>query len=1295
MDRTVEPGRSLWQSESKVSPAVRDTGVEAAGAFGGSVWAGAGLAPSRSAHLLTMEELGGVFEYSLVGPLPKLREDDPEEHGVVRLLLKALLLRDGRTFLRGMLYYEQMADVVRDRNGVAVTPARLAALPLELRLWDATEPKYGDSAKGLVSAIREVPSRRLELYARTCAYGETSVAEELERDNEREGAAAAGGSGPAQGSVGGPGGTENAGGAEGAGTAVPGGKAAASGKRRLHNVLDHVTDAERNLDSASKRTLRRTKAADTGASAKATKAGAKAAPTATSKPSTPASSSSALEVAARRAQLKDKDASQRPTARGSSLPSHRGVARCRDPTDPAGSPERFESVEFRVDLGSLGQHLSPRAARTGAWLSVVGWPQGIDLSDLIANPEVADVGSVLDDRGERDADIQARRKRLTMTEDNANWGTASAATCSVGSEATAWFLPRSTAEDPLHATLTPQQAMFDACKHSETSSSPSSSSSSSSQGGTPAVSARDTSSTASTPSPASPPTPAVVQVWMYLYWPKPFLEQIVARLVEHAMLSGASGVMAYVTDDFGERLLEHHKVSALVAAGRLALVRWRSLARPPEFPVYEHGYLNAHAILSHWGRNVWTWITDVDELLALPPRDPAAEAKAKRHQETARKRGETVAALGPYGGGETRTESGAVQIVDPEALAAAARFHKARAGHEEKANATRSEAEHKTEEATKASSERLPETNATKGKASSDAQAKAQPKRPSANAAAKVAKEKPAEEKSIQAAPAKDESMKTALAKEESTKAAPATGKSSKQKSATGKPSAGGRTLRSLLANEASASRDASATAGASSTAGSVANATASSAAGASLSGSRPRPSVSYFRPGWDAAPGFYSLSGKTTLSALQARERAGRAHRASAERRDAETGVGDWPTWLAETSRAEQLDRQRTERAAAETSASGAAKTAATGSEAPSGSMLPSPPAAWLSPLTPRQRRLANAFVGPSCAREALRRQLAIPHGSFEHLHLRSPQCASINGLVTYAGLADPEALPDGELMAREPDAASSLRAPHFLTMLHKRWRKPALNPDAVAGTGVHTGSECVGGRTQPWGRPAAGGRPGPPRPLERGPDGRWLVEQIGLPLDAYRVSSVGAAKTTTGMDMVGAAESAGNAAGDGKVVSKGADQNTPTVSAVPEKAGKTPAASTTTPAGAGKTPAASASSMDASKNATTLAAATAGPIKGASRRLQGTSSVTVASHPALFGAHPPAVTSACRMVRECVTVPDECLQQRHLVNLHGTRRTPTPKDERHDEWLWVYDETDVETSYPDPSLYPIDITA
>lgn len=249
-------------------------------------------------------------------------------------------------------------------------------------------------------------------------------------------------------------------------------------------------------------------------------------------------------------------------------------------------------LEFRVDLGRLGQDLvgaakmrgaNGKAAATGvpteavslpqqikAWLTFASWARGVDISELVMDPELADDGAVAEDQGgwtwgvgesepEASEALAANKPKPVVNATN--------------------YVPR--ADDPRMALLRAEQALL--------------------------------------VKPARPtPTKRFVQVWKRLLSETPSTGRIISRLAEHFVRTGGSGIMAYVPSSIGKHLIADPDALPFIERGILQLVRWDDVMHPYSWYDYDQIFMSTHASLSHWGRNAIVFLTDIDEILALP-----------------------------------------------------------------------------------------------------------------------------------------------------------------------------------------------------------------------------------------------------------------------------------------------------------------------------------------------------------------------------------------------------------------------------------------------------------------------------------------------------------------------------------------------------------------------------------------------------------------------------------------------------------------------------------------------------
>lgn len=253
--------------------------------------------------------------------------------------------------------------------------------------------------------------------------------------------------------------------------------------------------------------------------------------------------------------------------------------------------QRTNLGDFRVDLGRLGQERDDPPP-VAAWLEIDGI--GFSLTSLIRSPEVADVGAVDEDEGRPDeveglaTGAEWARRTLSRLggEGEVNWTDAPA-------------LPND-ALDPTRAALRPRDALTAPPRYE----------------------------------PGWAPPRRVVHVWKRLTDVKPHFAPMQAKLAQQALRTGVSGVAIYATSQAADGLVADPGVKRLMDRGRLLVVRWEDLPRPLNWLDYDQQFFNAHASLSHWGRNVALFVSDVDEVLTLPPTlaGPGSDARPDRRQ---------------------------------------------------------------------------------------------------------------------------------------------------------------------------------------------------------------------------------------------------------------------------------------------------------------------------------------------------------------------------------------------------------------------------------------------------------------------------------------------------------------------------------------------------------------------------------------------------------------------------------------------------------------------------------------
>lgn len=241
----------------------------------------------------------------------------------------------------------------------------------------------------------------------------------------------------------------------------------------------------------------------------------------------------------------------------------------------------IQMIEFRADLGRLGQELTA-PPEVGVWLSFGDWRRGVDLSELVADPEVADLGAVEDDEGRP------------------------------GEFDPFWHEYRN-----INVTG-PKPREFD-------------------QRTDPSLALLDVNDARYVPPRISPevaPVKRVVQAWRALVTHDDLSAELTARMAQHSLLSGVAGIVAYVHPSYDKRFIDNPTIRRLVSSGQLVPVRWQPYPHPPGYGTYEQMIFNAHVILSHWGRNCMVLLSDVDELIDLPSRPtlalPNKDAEASR-----------------------------------------------------------------------------------------------------------------------------------------------------------------------------------------------------------------------------------------------------------------------------------------------------------------------------------------------------------------------------------------------------------------------------------------------------------------------------------------------------------------------------------------------------------------------------------------------------------------------------------------------------------------------------------------
>lgn len=258
-------------------------------------------------------------------------------------------------------------------------------------------------------------------------------------------------------------------------------------------------------------------------------------------------------------------------------------------------------LEFRVDLGRLGQDLVGAAQKRGAsvsteervpggaiglpqqigaWLSFDDWSRGVDVSELLMDPELADEGAIAEDRGGWTWGVGEGGPR-----GGADRSTSTPQSLGSADNATAGLVPRGAyvprADDPRMALLKAEQALL---VHPV----------------------------------RPPPLKRFVQVWKRLLSETPYLGRTISRIAEHFLRTGGSGIAAYVPSSIGKHLLSDPNTLPLVERGLLKFVRWDDVMHPYSWYDYDQLFMSTHAALSHWGRNAVVFLSDMDEMLALP-----------------------------------------------------------------------------------------------------------------------------------------------------------------------------------------------------------------------------------------------------------------------------------------------------------------------------------------------------------------------------------------------------------------------------------------------------------------------------------------------------------------------------------------------------------------------------------------------------------------------------------------------------------------------------------------------------
>lgn len=625
---------------------------------------------------------------------------------------------------------------------------------------------------------------------------------------------------------------------------------------------------------------------------------------------------------------------------------------------PVGKPTKF--LEFRVDLGRLGQNVEDPAERpnVGVWIGVDGWPQGADLSLVVARPELADAGAIDEDDGDETEQAETRRGRraagalarkfnsLIDPKGTGLWpwtyrppesmsGEAAAAQAEAKAKAKAANV---SALPPLYdsplESLPFSLAAYELAveKHDVAF-----------KAAYEATVRPDVAMAAYVPrryAPGYEPLRRVVHVWSYIYAPQDWYVRLVPRLVENCLLNGCSAVMAYVGKEFGEELLADPLVATMVNNGVLVLVHWRPFAAPIGVAYSAQHLINSHAVLAHWGRNVMVAVTNMGEMLTIPPRNLRNELEVRRAKEIAANddRYEDVERLG---------------LLPPKKRHASAK--------------------------------------------------------PSSSDLWTTALRPPP--------------MRTAR-----------------------RPAPKG--------------------------------------AGGIFAG----------RPG-----GFYAA--ETNLYAIQrisdseyprsARARA-KAAKAKARAKAHEKAIARAAKAARAASARDRYNHNFKSKLLEEVPFE----------EEPLEFLDVFTPESQLAPMTPRQRRAAEAFQPDGCLHQALRDELSKDKNMTEGMlrALRNPRCGVFHCLPVHMrdSDADDEHAPDGKRIAGAPSMADAMREP-MTGPVFFNWRKPLVDPDAVPGVGMHWSAECLGGRSQAWGRPPPGGV-GAQLPIRKRDDGYWDLEELGL---------------------------------------------------------------------------------------------------------------------------------------------------------------------------------------------------
>lgn len=253
-----------------------------------------------------------------------------------------------------------------------------------------------------------------------------------------------------------------------------------------------------------------------------------------------------------------------------------GVYECNStPTTYAASKSRVGVAEFRIDLGRIGQGTAGIDSYNVA-LEVADTRAGVLVTSLVADPQVADVDAVEEDAGlYRDA------------QSGLDWakGVIAAFNASREDLSSAPEFPN----DDVFSTLSVANARF----------------------APPRL----------VPS-ARRSTKRVVQVWRSLLPQLETRPRLLAVLAEHFLRSGGTAIVAYVSPEAAAPLSAHPAVRALVARGAFLMVRWEGVDQPHGWKDYDQLVVNAHAMLSLWGRNALVMITEAEEIVSLPAHEP-------------------------------------------------------------------------------------------------------------------------------------------------------------------------------------------------------------------------------------------------------------------------------------------------------------------------------------------------------------------------------------------------------------------------------------------------------------------------------------------------------------------------------------------------------------------------------------------------------------------------------------------------------------------------------------------------